>query len=218
MTAFIHLPTSTIVDKVVPKNSFDSYTSPRQRKLFSVYVEKIKWANKLSPATTNLHGKDILEIELFDVVLKKKGDISELLTVIDRAIPYPIVFFIKHETEVMISASQKHLHPVKEDNAVIDWTFCSGWVTEAQIQYTIELTKDLDTVFQTFCRKIIGAPIGDKITFADLIAREKAIKELNYQITMLSAKVRATKQFNQKVDLNLELQNKLRELQQILNV
>lgn len=218
MTRFFSLPASTIVDKVVPKNSFDSFTTAKQRKLFSEFIEKIKWVNKLSPATTNLQGKDIVEIEVFEIQLKKKGDISDLLVVIDRAIPYPIIFVVRHEEEVLISTSQKHVNPANEDRAVIDWTFSSGWSAANEFPTTIELKKDLDTVFQTYCRKIIGAPLQDKSTFAELIAKEKAIKELNYQITMLTAKVKAAKQFNQKVDLNLELQNKLRELEQILSV
>lgn len=216
MTPLFSLPASTIVDKVVPKNSFDKYTSAKQRRLFSECVEKIRWVNKLSAATTNLQGKDILEIEVFDIQLKKKADISELLTVIDRAIPYPIIFILRCDEEIMISTSQKHPNPADDNRSVIDWTFCAGWVSPNQVCYTIELRKDLDTVFQTFCKQVIGIPSTDKSNFAELISRERTIRDINSQITLLTAKIKSTKQFNQKVELNLELQQKLREIEKLL--
>ena len=69
---FFNLPHQTIVAKNVPKNAFDIYTNSQQKKLFVDVVEKIKWTNKLSKETINLEGKEINEIQIFQIELRKK--------------------------------------------------------------------------------------------------------------------------------------------------
>jgi hypothetical protein len=64
------LPLSSKVDRVVPKNSFDDFASNKVKKLFTNQIQKILWKNKLSVETINLRGKEIDEIQIFDIELK----------------------------------------------------------------------------------------------------------------------------------------------------
>jgi Domain of unknown function (DUF4391) len=54
-------------------------------------IERIKWSNKLSRETINLEGKEIQEIQIFEIELRKQDDITGLLQVVDKAISYPII-------------------------------------------------------------------------------------------------------------------------------
>ena len=61
-------------------------------------------------------------------IIKNKNPkkfIEKLLEIIDKSIPYHIIFVLNFEDQVKISVAQKHLHPTNENNAVIDWTFKS---------------------------------------------------------------------------------------------
>src|SRR5690554_2099177 len=106
-----NLPHTAKVNKVIPKNAFDSYTTTKQKRLFTDLVSRITWTHKLSTDTVNLLAKEIKEIQVFRIELKVKEEIQAVLSIIDKAIPYNIVFVIEHENLIYISTSTKHLHP-----------------------------------------------------------------------------------------------------------
>jgi len=66
----LKLPINTQVNRVIPKNTFDSFTNTKQKKLFTDKILRIIWTHKLSKLTTNLPSKEIQEIQIFKVELK----------------------------------------------------------------------------------------------------------------------------------------------------
>lgn len=208
------LPQSTIVNRAIPKNSFDKFTNTKQKKRLSEIVDKIRWANKISLDTVNLGGKDIAEIQLFDIRLKKKEDIGDILAIIDRAIPYHLIFVISFEDNLKYSASQKHPHPVNEDNTVIDWTFTSNWITADGNSYQLNLKQSLDFVFGDFCKQLSGRQT-EKLSLAQLVSKEQKISELHKSIATLESAIKGARQFNKKVELNIELQKQVKKLKSL---
>ena len=200
------LPVSTIVDKLIPKNTFEEYASPKQKKLFTNAVAKIKWANKLSSQTINLQGKEVQEIQIFEIELKERTNISELLMMINRVIPYPILFEIKHEAFLMYSISQKHSHPTNEHQAVVDWTFTTEWKTQKDFNFELQLAHNLDFVFTDICFQLSGKQSFKNRDITKLIELEQKMKQLNLSIDKLTNAIRSCKQFNRKVELNKQLQ------------
>lgn len=73
---YFKLPSNTVVQRVVPKNSFDRFTNSKQKEQFSKDIAKITWSNSLSVETINLHGKDIQEIQIFTIELKEQKEIK----------------------------------------------------------------------------------------------------------------------------------------------
>ena len=210
------LPPTTVVNKVVPKNSFDKYINTKQKKLFSEFIEKIRWANKLSKQTIRLEGKDVNEIQVFEISLKKKTAADDLLNIIDRHIPYHIIFVLLFENEVLYSAAQKHTHPVSDESSVLDWRFSSNWVNQDESLFRLNLKINLDEVFADFCLQITGKEKRQNQTLSQVIIIEQNRKLLLYEINKLEADIKGCKQFNKKVELNLKLQSKKAELE-ILN-
>ena len=202
----LKLPTSTIVDKIVPKNSFDEYATTKQKKLLTSVVARIKWLHKLSNQTVNLQGKEVIEIQVFELELKEQTNINDLLLLINRVIPYPILFVIRFNEEVMYSISKKHTHPTNENQAVVDWTFSTSWKNVVEDEFEISLSNSLDSVFQDICFKISGKNQGKEKDIETLIAKEQQLKQLNYSIEKITASMNKCKQFNKKVELNRQLQ------------
>lgn len=199
------LPKSTIVNRFIPKNAFDEYSNAKQKRLFIEKVNKIRWLNKLSAETINLTGTDVKEIQVFEIELKQKDLISDLLKVIDKAIPYHILFILVFNDSFLLSASQKHIHPTNENLAVIDWTFTSSWAEKDSANYKFNLKKNLDFVFADLIYQISGKTNTTELNISDLISKEQKIKQLTSQIEKLKSEIKKCRQFNKKVDLNLEL-------------
>lgn len=209
------LPHTTKVNRVIPKNAFDSYTTAKQKKLFTDLIARITWTHKISTDTVNLEGKDIKEIQVFRIELKAKEDIQPILDIIDKAIPYHIIFIVEHEHLIYLSTSTKHPHPVNEDNAVIDWTFKTDWFVPAENNYAFHLKKSIDAVYLDFCIQLSGKSSMVANPMQDLIAYKKKVNELKKEIARLKSGIANSKQFKDKVELNLKLkavENELNEL------
>lgn len=209
----IALPHTSIVNRVVPKNSFDKFINTKQKKQFTEYVERIKWTNKLSKETIKLEGKEIKEIQVFELHLKKKLDSEEVLNIIDKHIPYHIIFLLLIDNEVLFSVAQKHPNPTSEDTSVIDWRFSTKWLENENKLFELNLRKSLDDVFADFCLQVSGKHENRGKSLQDIIAKEQLRKQLNSEIKKIESEIKNCKQFKLKVELNLKLNEKQKELE-----
>jgi hypothetical protein len=207
-----NLPLSTSINRSIPKNAFDKYTNSKQKRIFIDSIEKIKWSNKIASETINLPAIDIKEIQVFEVHLKEKVKIKEVLDIIDKSIPYHIVFFLYFKEFVMISTSKKHPHVTNEDIAVIDWTFETEWILIKDLNIKFNLKQNIDFIYSDLCFQINGNVNEDK-NIIEIIALESQIKSLKHQISRLESVIKNSKQFNKKVELNLELIEKKKQLE-----
>lgn len=214
---FFQLPNATKVNKSIPKNSFDQYTNTRQKRQFIDFIDKIVWTNKISSETVNLIHKEIKEIQLFKIELKVKDDVKQVIDIIDKSIPYAIIFWIEHDSEAFISTSSKHTHPTNEDNAIIDWTFKSDWFKKESCPYNINLKKSIDESFKDFCVQLTGKDLINKSPLESIVAQEQLLSTIGKEIERLQGKIRSSKQFNEKVKLNLELKRLEFELKGLKN-
>lgn len=200
-----NLPQTSSVFRVIPKNAFDNYTNTRQKKLFTDQIHKIIWKNKLSKETINLSGHAIQEIQIFEIELKDKYDIKELLNIMNRAIPYHLIAVVNWKNEFYISATAKHLNVANENLAVIDYVFQSDWKLISENPYQLELKNDLDWVFANFCEQLSGVTSLSGQTIEKLIEKNVETDKLKNKIYKLEAAIKKEKQFNRKVELNQKL-------------
>lgn len=206
------LPKHTSINRVVPKNSFDNYANPKHKRLIGEVVERIKWVNKLSKETINLEGVNILEIQIFEIELRKKDKIETLLDLIDRAIPYHLIFILKYQNECMLSASHKHPSPSNENQSIIDWSFRSPWFSVNLNQFELVLKGSLDEVFNNLCFQLAGRK---EPNIDQLIKYETELKRMKAEIQRLESAIKTAKQFNEKVALNVMLQKLQIELKDL---
>lgn len=214
---FFNLPSRTKVGRVVPKNAFDEYTNTKQKKLFTDCIQRISWTHKLSTDTVNLDAKDIQEIQVFKVELKQKSDILKILEIINKSIPYHIVFWVEHNQEAYISTASKHLHPTNDDVAVIDWAFTSDWFNKENNSYVFNLKGSLDAVFKDLCVQLTGKPDLGEQSLDAILKNQQEIDRLKKEVSKLKSAISKSKQYNEKVDLNLQLKNAEKELNKIEN-
>ncbi len=104
-----------------------------------------------------------------------------------------------------ISTAAKHPHPTNEDVSVIDWTFASDWFTIEDNPYAFYLKGSIDAVFKDFCVQLTGKPDLGNESLNAILKNQQEVDRLKKKISQLKAAISRSKQFNEKVDLNLKL-------------
>ena len=200
------LPKSTEFGRVIPKNAFDEYTNTKQKKIISDCIQRITWTNKLSKETTNLKPGSVSEIQVFQIELKLKNDLKKILDIFDKSIPYHIVFALIFDNDVLLSTSAKHHHITKANESVLDCAFKTNWRNINELELKLELKESLDQTYISLCNQISKRNKEYK-SYQAFVESEMKIKNIETQIAKTESQIKREKQFNKKVNLNMELSN-----------
>lgn len=193
----IELPNSCMVDKFIPKKTFYEKVniSNSIKEEFVEKLSKIYWKYKISEDTINISRTDeIEEIEVFELELKEKYNSKNIIKIITKNIPYPILFCIKYESEFQYAIRYK------ED------IFFSEWNKELDFKFT---ALNISLIYENIVKCITN--VDDNAEKLEIeIQKQKEINRLNNEIKKLENKIRNEKQFNIKVQYNEQL-NRLKE-------
>ena len=212
---FFNLPIRTKVGRIVPKNAFDDYINTKLKKQFTDDIQRITWTHKLSRETLNLEGKDIKEIQVFKIELKEDTEIPKILEIINKSIPYHIVFWVEFNNQAYISTAAKHPHPTNDDISVIDWTFTSDWFEKNKNNYVLNLIGSLDSVFKDLCVQLTGKADLSEKPMDLILENQQEVDRLQKEISKLKSAIARSKQFNVKVELNMKLKKVERRLKEV---
>lgn len=179
----MNLPTSTAVNRFLPKEKFYSKTvvSNKLRELFTDEIEKILWVHKISPATLNITAGEYEELQIFEIALKKDELSPQILKHIDTFIPYPILFVLKKASLSKIIISYKEPASSKSSLMKITTYFDTEW----QKEISLELKgRSVDEIYKNYLRQIaphldITSKPNVKTAIEENQAREKTIKQID---------------------------------------
>ena len=208
-----NLPKSTEFNKRIPKQKFYDHAkiSPAVKKIFSDQVRVIYWKNKIAATTLNLAaGNFVTEIEIFEVQLQTKNFDENILRLIDKAIPYHIIFILRHENFYKICVAYK------ENDSPTKNYFSTDWQEEKNFSLNLQ-GLNLDEVYENFLRQIGGELLQEKNSapLKNIVERQEQIIKLEKKIAALQKKVFAEKQFNKQIELNGELKRLKKELENL---
>lgn len=213
------LPSSTLVNRKIPKNKFYSKLHANQhlKELFTVQVESIIWKHKLSKETIRLEPKeDIEEVQVFEVHLKEQSYALDLLRNIDKAIPYPILHVIIYEDQVKLAIAYKERNQTDDNRFVVRSYHESGWQSAGDVKLNIVQGLDLKAVYENIIRQLLPISAKSEIELTAALERQAIIDKLTLECQRLESKIRGEKQFNRKVEWNMELHRKRNDLNQLL--
>ena len=199
------LPEKTFFNKPVPKNKFYEHldVNPALKKVFVNQIEKIVWRNKLSPATLNVQpGTRVQELLVFEITLKTRPLNEAALKLIDKGIPYHILFLLKHDDLYMVCMGYKDL-----SDKTISQYFKTDWMPldELPLQ-TSGVT--LDDVYDGYIKQINSRLDTDSATSLKDVIRDDAQRaKIERQIARLEAQMRTEKQPRRKYELSLEIKS-----------
>jgi hypothetical protein len=206
----LKLPQKAFVNKFIPKTKFYQRTtiSSKLQRDFINKIQKITWKYKLAKETIGISKtENVTEIQIFEIELKEKQIPKNVLKIIDKIIPYPVLYVFKYQQDFSFGISFKQVTSVQ------DYYF-SEWGIEPQFDFT---GVDLNSVYQKLIKAFISNPAKKQPDFQQAIELDKKIKTLEKEIIALKNKIRKQKQFNRQVEINKDLQIKQKELEKLIS-
>ena len=195
------LPKSCYVNKFIPKKVFYKKVgvSSNVKEEFINLVERITWLYKLSEDIIGLTKTDeIEEIQIFQIDVKEKKIPFNVIKTITKGVQYKVLFLIKYQDDYCYSIKVEDIYN-SEWNDNIEFNF-NGI--------------NLKTVYENIVKKIIKEENNERL-FSEIIEDNVNKKELEKKISNLKQKIKVEKQFNRKVELNKELNDLIKEMEEM---
>lgn len=215
----IGLPKTTEFNKKIPKQKFydNLNISSSLKRVFVEQIESISWKNKITTSTTNLaFGKDVVEIEIFEVKLKELSISDEIFKLIDNQIPYHILFLLEYKGKYRALIGYKEI--LKGNIQVkVSKYYSTDWMAPDKLLLKLE-GLNLDFIYESFIRQIAGIKLDKKNNNECLkssIERNEIMEKLKKQIEHVQRKIRKEKQLNKQSELNTDLKKLKKELEEL---
>ncbi len=210
----IQLPKSTIIVKNIPKTSFyeKADMTPAVRRKFVDYVVSIYLVNKLSKDTLNIKPtKGVEEIFVFQIKLKDRkylDKIEDVLSVIDKSVPYPILFILSvDDKEVMYKIAYKERNKVDDNKSVIDLYLS---LEELNLKDNLFNSLNLEVLYERILRLFLDR--YNNLELSEAIEKYKTFKSIGRELKQLEKKVIKEKQSDKSYNLYEEIKQIKKEL------
>lgn len=214
MDNILNFPSTTIVNKSVPKYAFDGRSSDASLRDFLTHeFESITWLYKLAPTTLNVeNGNNVHEIDVFYCKMKENQYSLKPFCAMDGLLPRHTIFIIEyggkldllmhHKEMSVVHGEQKWKCGVSElkRNIVID-------------EHTLDIQgQSMDAVYNGLLSQISGLSASTKEEYKEQVDLRKQIEIIQRQIASLQKKIKAEKQFNRQMELNTEVRQLRKEI------
>ena len=213
-------PQKAFLGRNIPKNRIYEHASPTKalKELFVREVDRITWSYKLSPETLNLPPRaGVREIQVFTVALKHGSLRQEILQVIDKAIPSPIIFEIIFERLLCYAATFKRPSEADRTKWVISAYFQTEWFPQENERNTLPVVLDLEALYHALLRQIIDLPERAAESIEELVERADRIMTMEKEANQMALRLKRERQFSRKVEINSKLKtlrSRIEELRQ----
>ena len=200
----IELPKACVVDKFLPKKLFyeNVNISNSIKKEFVEKLNKIYWKYKISEDNINISKtENVEEIEIFELELREKYTCKNIIRIITKNIPYPILFLIKYENEFQ--------YAIKYNEDI----YFNDWNNELSFDFN---ALNLEIIYNNMVKSItnIEASINN---LENEIQKKNEILKLENEIRKLESKIHSEKQFNIKVQYNDEIIRSRKKIEELKN-
>ena len=205
-----NLPPKAFVNKFIPKSKFleKAKVNSKVQQEFTDAIARITWAYKLAESTIHISGtQNMEELQVFNMKLKQKEIPKNVLKVIDKAIPFAILYTFEFEDAFAYGIT------TKENNE--QRYFFSDWNEELAFDFTGSTIEQVyQKVIQLFIQTKTGLEVKNQ-DFKAILEKEKQLQILHKEILSLQSKIKKEKQFNKQVAYNKTLKMKLKEKQHL---
>lgn len=209
-------PPAARFGRVVPKTRFYEHgrVSTRLREQFVADIARITWAFKLADETIHLRGTPTVpEIQIFSIELKAETVSADVLTAIDKSIPFPIIFEINRQdgdgAVVRMAAAHKTLSGTTPR---LSRYFETARLPAGAPRLPLPTALDLPTLYARLLTPLLPAQLRPGEDVAAAISRLDEARKLEREIAGLERRLRTEPQLNRKVELRRQLKSRAKAL------
>lgn len=201
----LNLPSSTEFGRRVPKQKFYEHldVSPEVKRLFIDQIKLITWANKLSPQTMNLGaGQTVTEIEVFHIRLAGQELDKRTLELMDRQIPYHILFVLERpDGQMQLRISYKEAAQSGDNAFRLRQSYATEFAPPENLTLPLDAL-DMDSLYASIVRAIAGdALAAPEQPLEQAVAQAQEKEKLQRQIAQLKAKMKKEKNLGKQMEL-----------------
>ena len=206
----IQFPKSTVFGRRVPKELFykNLDVKPEIKRLFIDQIKRITWANKLSPETMNLApGETVQEIEVFHILLMGNELDDRVLTLMDRGIPYHLLFVLERPDEKeRLSIAYKEKTTKKDAAFQLKECYHTAWMMHEDLSLNLTAL-NMDVLYESFVRQIAGDALQaqNNESLQESVERQQEREKIQKQIKKLQAQMRREKRLAKQMELRREI-------------
>lgn len=131
---------------------------------------------------------------------------ENVLRLIDREIPYHILFLLEHDGKYQAVMGYKEAAVSGKAVFKVERYYHTDWMGEKELPLHLEgLT--LDAVYENFIRQMAGNSLGgtENMALKESVGQQKKREQLEKQIAVLETRIRKEKQPKKKFELVSEL-------------
>ena len=214
----LDFPQSTYFGRRIPKEKFYTHLEPNSdtRQRLVSEIDSIIWRNKFSAGTLNVgEGRSVVEIDVLEILLKRRPRDGKLLELIDRSLPHHLVFILLHDGRAQTVVQYKEKS--NSGGFSILETFQTEWTDYRNLSLSV-FGLNLDEVYENFIRQAAGKRLSgisapeEQGDLRTQILRMQECEKLEHQIHTLENKMKTEKQFNRQVEINEEIRKLKREV------
>jgi hypothetical protein len=217
-SALFAWPAQAAVNQIIAKNKIYLHAKPSAavRALFVSQVESITWAYKLAPETINLPSSpDFPEFEVFEVALKLPELNPAVLRCIDKTIPHPILFVLKHAGRSQPIAAYKRPSAAAGLQWVVGDYHATSWNADSDARGGLPIALNLLGLYEQLLRQHLALPARLGESLPDQLERLSRVMAKETSARKLEVQLAQEVQFNRKVEINAQLRTIRHELAQL---
>jgi hypothetical protein len=203
-------PPTTLVNRVIHKTRIlgNARPSTRLKDLLTQQIQQIRWHAKLSPETIRIPATpQVPEIQVFHLALKGSEIHPDLLALLDKTIPQPMLWVIE-TTDHKLAHSAAYKRPGEADASqwVVGPRFTSDFAPKgSHTLQPLPVALDLARLYTALLQPLLPLAARNSESLPALIERCDQYQLRQRKITQLTAKVNRERQFNRRVALNQQL-------------
>jgi hypothetical protein len=212
MSGLFAYPKNAAFGRMVSKEAIyrHSTLSGKVKELFVRQIERITWQYKLAPETINIPATQAVpEIQVFSIQLRQEECAPEILTAIDRAVQFPILFELCYQERVRGVAAYKRPDGSTAGAVPGKWSisshFSGPWLAQNAPRVPLPHVLNLEVLYAALLKPLLPYAAKNGESLVEQIARIEAIETLQVEIDRCEKKLRQEKQYNKKVTINQEL-------------
>ncbi|TFU92870.1 DUF4391 family protein [Barnesiella sp. WM24] len=214
----LQFPTSTIVDRLIPKAQFvkASSTPTAIRTLLAEEFEQIRLLYVLRPDTVNVaDGSEVKEIDVFLFRCKTDHYSINPFCGIDDLIPRHTIYIIEYGNHTDLLMQHKRRSVVA---GTVKWSrevskfLCDIDLASRPLQ--IE-GQNLDRVYFNFFSQMSGYKIDNSAAITEVKELETRLAKMRRKAENIQKRVRNEKQFNRQIELNSQARALKRQIAEL---